>query len=79
LNVHQSASLAVASATLEAWRMDYNHHRPPSSLGHLTLTEFIDQRQAISTVEAVLCSGYEPSQNWANVRGIKPYRHFSVA
>ncbi|MBX3302601.1 MAG: integrase core domain-containing protein [Nitrospira sp.] len=25
---HQFASLAEAQAVLEAWRMDYNHHRP---------------------------------------------------
>ena len=57
LNVHQFASLAEAQTIIEAWRMDYNHHRPHSSLGHLTPTEFMDQRQAISTVEEVLCSG----------------------
>ena len=53
LNMHQFASLAEAQAIIEAWRMDYNHHRPHSSLGHLTPTEFIDQRQAIATVEEV--------------------------
>jgi len=37
LNVHQFASLAEAQDIIEAWRMDYNHHRPHSSLGHLTL------------------------------------------
>lgn len=57
LNMHQFASLAEAQAIIEAWRMDYNHHRPHSSLGHLTPTEFIDQCQAIATVEEVLCSG----------------------
>ena len=45
LNVHQFASLAEAQAIIEAWRMDYNHHRPHSSLGHLTPTEFLEQRQ----------------------------------
>lgn len=57
LNVHQFASLAEAQAIIEAWRMEYNHHRPHSSLGHLTPTEFMDQRQALSTVEEVRCSG----------------------
>ena len=57
LNVHQFASRTEAQAIIEAWRMDYHHHRPHSALGHLTSTEFIDQRQAISTVEEVLCSG----------------------
>jgi putative transposase len=45
LNVHQFASLT-----------DYNHHRPHSSLGHLTPNEFVTQRQAIQTVEEALCS-----------------------
>ena len=41
----------------EAWRVDYNHRRPRSSLGHLTPNEFIAQRQALQTVEDVVCSG----------------------
>ncbi len=44
LNVHQFASLAEAHAIIEAWRMDYNHHRPHSSLEHLTPNEFVAQR-----------------------------------
>ena len=51
------ASLAEAQAIIEAWQMDYDHHRLHSSLGHLTPTEFIDQFQVISTVEAVLWFG----------------------
>jgi putative transposase len=46
LNVHPFASLAEAQVIIEAWRMDYNHHRPHSSLGHLTPSEFAEQRQA---------------------------------
>jgi putative transposase len=56
LNVHQFASLAEAQAIIEAWRMDYNDHRPHSSLGHLTPNEFPDQRQGRQIVEEVLCS-----------------------
>jgi putative transposase len=56
LNVHQFASLAEAQAIIETWRMDYNHHRPHSSLGHLTPNEFVAQRQALQTVEEVVCS-----------------------
>ena len=41
----------------EAWRVDYNHRWPRSSLGHLTPNEFIAQRQALQTVEDVVCSG----------------------
>jgi putative transposase len=46
LNVHQFASLGEAQAIIEAWRMDYNHRRPHSSLGHLTPNEFLAQSQA---------------------------------
>jgi len=45
LNVHQFSSIDDARAKLEAWRIDYNHHRPHSSLGHLTPAEFVLQRQ----------------------------------
>jgi putative transposase len=56
LNVHQFASLAEAQAIIEAWRLDYNVRRPPSSLGHLTPDEFVAQRQVIQTAEEVVCS-----------------------
>ena len=29
---------------IEVWRLDYNQHRPYSSLGHLALTKFVAQR-----------------------------------
>lgn len=45
LNVHQFQSVADARAKIEAWRRDYNHVRPHSSLGHLTPHEFLTQRQ----------------------------------
>ena len=48
LNVHQFASLADVRTRLEAWRVDYNEHRPHGSLGHLTPGEFSRQRQAIT-------------------------------
>jgi putative transposase len=56
LNVHQFTSLADAQAIIEAWRVDYNHRRPHSSLGHPTPTEFINHRQERRGVEAVVCS-----------------------
>jgi putative transposase len=42
--VHISLSLAEARATIEAWRDDYNHRRPHSSLGALTPVEFSQLR-----------------------------------
>ena len=33
-----------AREKLEAWQHDYNHHRPHSSLGHLTPSEFVKDR-----------------------------------
>jgi putative transposase len=40
LNEHVFLSLAEARTTIEAWRDDYNHRRPHSSLGALTPIEF---------------------------------------
>jgi putative transposase len=55
-SAHQFASLAEAQAIIEGWRVDYNHHRPHSSLGHLTPNEFVGQRQVNLTVEEAVCS-----------------------
>ena len=49
--------MAEAQHIIEAWRLDYNQHLPHSSLGHLTPNEFVEQRQALQTVEEVGCSG----------------------
>ena len=40
LNVHQFTSLDHAKAVIEAWRIDYNDHRPHSALVHLAPSEF---------------------------------------
>jgi len=56
LNVHQFADLADAQARIEAWRRDYNEHRPHGSLGHLTPREFALQRQVTTAAEATLLS-----------------------
>jgi putative transposase len=40
LNEHVFLTLAEARETIGAWRHDYNHRRPHSSLGALTPTEF---------------------------------------
>jgi putative transposase len=52
LNVHQFLSIEHARAKLEAWRVDYNHHRPHGSLGDLTPAEFIKTRQERRTEKA---------------------------
>jgi len=51
LNVHQFLSLDDARAKIEAWRRDYNQHRPHSSLGDLTPDEFVTHRQRTRPVE----------------------------
>lgn len=50
LNEHLFDRLALARCIFEAWRIDYNRHRPHTSLGALTPIEFanrsnIDQKQ----------------------------------
>ena len=57
LNVHQFTSLVEAQTIIEAWRVDYNTRRPHSSLGHLTPSEFVRQRQDEQDAEEALCSG----------------------
>ena len=47
LNVHQFWSLEEARGIIEAWRLDYNQHRPHSSLGHLTPNEFLKATSGI--------------------------------
>jgi len=49
LNVHQFLSIEDAKSKIEAWRDDYNHHRPHSSLGHLTPSEYVERGQAKRT------------------------------
>lgn len=44
LNVTQFLSIADARAKIEAWRIDYNAHRPHSSLGNLTPIECAKKR-----------------------------------
>lgn len=52
LNVHQFLWLADAQDRLNAWRVDYNQHRPHSSLGNLTPSEFAVHGQEQPITEA---------------------------
>lgn len=45
LKVTRFLSLDDARKQIERWRIDYNGHRPHSSLGNLTPSEFAKQRQ----------------------------------
>ncbi len=51
LNVHQFTSIAEAQTKIEGWRLDYNQRRPHGSFGHLTPSEFVAQRQVMTTAE----------------------------
>jgi putative transposase len=48
----QFASIKDACAKIEAWRIDYNAHRPHSSFGNLTPIDFARKRQEQRTSEA---------------------------
>lgn len=54
LNVQQFFSLGDARAKLETWRVDYNQQRPHGSLGQLTPSEFVTQRQQTRITETAL-------------------------
>ena len=47
----QFLSIDDARATIEAWRIDYNAHRPHCSLGNLTPSGFARKRQGNRTSE----------------------------
>ena len=59
LNEHAFLSLAEARLLIDAWRDDYNHVRPHSSLGALTPIEFAEQ-QGGGPLEQVLGSQSAP-------------------
>jgi hypothetical protein len=49
-NEHVFLSLGDARRKIEAWRGDYNHERPHSSLGNLTPEEFAAKHQVSSAI-----------------------------
>ena len=42
LNANQFLSIEDARSKIEAWRTDYNHHRPHSALGNRSPAEYLD-------------------------------------
>ena len=48
LNVTEFMSIEHAKAQIEAWRIDYNEHRPHGALGHLTPSEYAKRGQLIA-------------------------------
>ena len=52
LNAQVFVSLHDARQKMEAWRIDYNEHRPHSSLGDLTPREFAEQAAQTGLQEA---------------------------
>jgi putative transposase len=70
LNEHLFDSLAEARQIIEAWRLDYNHARPHSSLGALTPSEFAELQgggppeQAQGSAARPLAPPPHPGQNF---------------
>jgi len=54
LNANELVSHEHARRVLEAWKDDYNLNRPHGSLGHLTPSEFANQRQKLGEEAAKL-------------------------
>jgi putative transposase len=64
LNAQVFVSLQDARQKIEAWRGDYNEHRPHGSIGNLTLPEFAEQASQIKL------QGHQFSSTaWSSFRG----------
>ena len=48
LNEHAFPTIFNARSAVDAWRFDYNHHRPHAAIGGLTPAEFIRQDSIVS-------------------------------
>ena len=64
LNTHEFESLEQARRIIEAWRRDYNDHRPHGSLGKLTPSEYVKSNQ-VRLLE--VARFYESHQNWGDI------------
>jgi putative transposase len=54
LNANQFLSIADARSKIEAWRADYNLHRPHSSLGNRTPREYLDRQATADDCTALV-------------------------
>jgi hypothetical protein len=68
LNVMRFESIADAIEKIDAWRIDYNDHRPYSSFGHLTPNECVQKRQEEQTSDR-RCSSRRQYGNGATSNG----------
>jgi hypothetical protein len=71
LNEHMFRNLPTARRLIEEWKMDYNAHRPHTSLGGLTPNEFATRSR---TDHSRTESSYERGQIGGNVTGHDPWR-----
>jgi len=62
LNTHEFESLEQAKRIIEAWRRDYNDHRPHGSLGKLTPSNTLNPTR--SECQKWPDSSFESQQNW---------------
>lgn len=65
LNTHEFESLEQAKHIIEAWRRDYNDHRPHGSLGKLTPANTLNLTR--SDCQKRPDSSFESHQNWGDV------------
>ena len=62
LNEHWFLSLDDARKKIEAWRQDYNHHRPHSALGNVTPAQFARRPPARLSATLRAGQGESPSR-----------------
>ena len=68
LNEHLFRSISHARSVLEAWRQDYNHVRPHSSLNYMTPMEFLNQPNAMMDASIIaLTSSTQSVINYARL------------
>ena len=73
LNTHYFAGMQDAKRKIEAWRIDYNKHRPHSSLDYMTPEEFARHESAKEStaiaVDSLSNNAGHSNYHWYNKRG----------